>query len=146
MRSAYDASPTQPLRESVRFLYVARLQTTRFFPDRWSPAIYSRGNGQATLVHNRDWSAGRYQNPAGNLLAMRIVGNLRRRTTSAEAIRGHYWYVNPTLRDDAAALDALCRADALVGARGNLTFAEARQILDHPLPLPPPAVPFRRKA
>lgn len=138
----YDAWATQSLGQRVNSTHVAN-HTTRSFPSGEPPAVYSRGNGQATLVHSGDGPTASDHPPLATLMGMQLVGALRRKTTSAEAIRAHYWYVNPALREDAAALDALCEADALVGARGRLTLAEAQGLLAHPPAQPPRPHPLR---
>lgn len=56
-----------------------RLRTTKFYPNRFSPAIYTRGNGQGSLVWSADWPAGRYTQHAirSTILAFSIIAGLR---------------------------------------------------------------------
>lgn len=75
---------------------------------------------------------------------MQVVGALRRAPLTPKSIRHTYWHNNPKLRDDEVALGTLSHADALVGARGRLTLAEAQRILENP-PLIPRALRFRPK-
>lgn len=57
------------------------MKTTRFFPDKFSPAIYTRGNGQGALVWDADAPPGRYTEHAirSTIIAFAIVSGLRRR-------------------------------------------------------------------